>query len=243
MQFDIGPSKEIFTVHENLVCLSPYFRKILQHRRKNIEGDCPICHEKLDPSTKELTFCSASCGNNFHLACIEDWHEHASSGPQCPLCRQSWTPAGPWAGVHKLPSVDADGFEIYSEWLYSFYIPVTFNADALRCAYALGEQIDDKRFCRAIPSAVIARFVHIKKTPPIRYIKDVYRETVPGSPLRNLIVGVIAELPDTDLQTFFESCEMYPPEFTRDLLQALAGKRKEPAGPWEAEKLKAKLMP
>ena len=60
--------------------------------RKPIEGDCPICFEKLKEEDG-LVYCKYSCGNNVHEACFKQWKDTKSDVGQevkCTYCRARW---------------------------------------------------------------------------------------------------------------------------------------------------------
>ena len=243
----MGIEKEIFIVHENLICRSPYFRDILQPRRKTIEGICSICHERLNPNKKELTYCSESCGNNFHLDCIRDWHEYTPSGkaPKCPVCRQKWVHDEFWGGVYELPDMDANAFHIYVEWLYTSTIPEQFNNFTLIRTYLLGENdVRDADFCHDVLCAIIAMFMRFKVSTA--FIKRVYDVTNITSPLRAVVVGLYTQLPSADLilvlSTWGFCQKRYLSEFLADLARALVLKGADPPVAWEYEALKYKLI-
>jgi len=58
-----------------------------EKKRREIEGDCPICYDEMKPNgvTKEeiVEYCR-ECMHNFHLDCWEKW---TSRHPNCPMCR------------------------------------------------------------------------------------------------------------------------------------------------------------
>ncbi|KAI9172247.1 NADPH-dependent alkenal/one oxidoreductase, chloroplastic [Paramyrothecium foliicola] len=58
-------------------------------KRKELEGDCPICYSELDASSPEsITWCQAMCGQNMHQQCLAVW---VSQGKRtCPMCRSAW---------------------------------------------------------------------------------------------------------------------------------------------------------
>lgn len=242
----MGEDEEIFTVHENLICVSPYFRHMLQPGRKTIEGDCSICHEVLGPKKKEPTYCSESCGNNFHMACIEDWHEYAASDRalKCPMCRQNWAHADTWGGNYDLPEINADAFDIYTEWLYKSSISKGFDPNALMRAYLFGEyNVCDPDFCHDVLCAIIATFVQMKTSVHVPFITRVYDSTNIGSPLRALMVGLYMQLPRDILvlamkrhRTIFDS------DFLADVVMALALKGTDPPVGWKYAALKDKLV-
>lgn len=60
--------------------------------RKPIEGDCPICYEEFDAvgANEAIVYCRASCGNNVHEACIDQWAKASAGKLTCPYCRSNW---------------------------------------------------------------------------------------------------------------------------------------------------------
>jgi len=63
-----------------------------QVSQKPIEGDCPVCFEKMSTS-QELVYCKYSCGNNIHQDCFHQWRtsrtdEHKDV--RCIYCRAKW---------------------------------------------------------------------------------------------------------------------------------------------------------
>ncbi|KAL8785350.1 MAG: hypothetical protein Q9213_003415 [Squamulea squamosa] len=61
--------------------------------RKEITGDCPICFMEFSPSTEEIIYCKAACGNNIHKDCFEQWARAQTSGAggvKCVYCRTPW---------------------------------------------------------------------------------------------------------------------------------------------------------
>ena len=240
----VGATKDWFTVHEDLVCVSPFFRNLLQPRRKTVEGDCVVCHDPLDPDIKELTYCSTSCGNNFHLSCIEQWQAGQAGGFKCPLCRQDWKVAHPWGGVHTtLPNIHSEGFEVYTKWLYTSSIPTDLDFHALRRAYFLGETLDHQDFCGDVLSALVTKYVQFRTCPTINVVNDIYSETKKDSPIRKITVGMYAELSVADLDVqVLARWDFYNSFFQRDLVKALAKIRAIPPVDLNVEGQKARLL-
>ncbi|KAL9078066.1 MAG: hypothetical protein Q9157_003005 [Trypethelium eluteriae] len=68
--------------------------------RKPIEDDCPICCCPFDTESDnadDIVWCKASCGNNIHKTCFEQWAatkkvaNYGSAAPvTCPFCRSRW---------------------------------------------------------------------------------------------------------------------------------------------------------
>lgn len=85
-------------------------------KRKPVEGDCPICYTDFDEQHGELVWCQASCGNNMHRSCFDQWAaaSHASqSEVRCVYCRTLWqVEAGPddLDKVKKAGSIGVDGY-------------------------------------------------------------------------------------------------------------------------------------
>jgi hypothetical protein len=140
---------------------SPYFREKLQNGRKAIEGECPICHEEMDSTRKEITFCAPGCGANMHYECMKSWKEQKSARREavtCPLCRYLCPTEMHEQSLH-CPELDAVSFEYYQEWLYHHTILMGSEEGSLEpnnateedhCAlvgaYILGVQVQDRTF-------------------------------------------------------------------------------------------------
>lgn len=59
--------------------------------RKEVSGDCPICFTEFSPTTDEIVWCKAACGNNIHKDCFEQWAKSQSGKViRCVYCRQQW---------------------------------------------------------------------------------------------------------------------------------------------------------
>lgn len=62
-------------------------------KRKPLEGECPICCEDFEPenTAEAVVYCKASCGNNIHKQCFEQWAATKSGQVvTCPFCRAPW---------------------------------------------------------------------------------------------------------------------------------------------------------
>ncbi|EOA85752.1 uncharacterized protein SETTUDRAFT_161688 [Exserohilum turcica Et28A] len=57
--------------------------------RKPIEGECPICYDDLD-NKENIDYCKASCGNNVHRSCMQNWKAASKGKTTCPYCRATW---------------------------------------------------------------------------------------------------------------------------------------------------------
>lgn len=240
----VGATKDWFTVHEDLVCVSPFFRNLLQPRRKTVEGDCVVCHEPLDPDVKQLTYCSTSCGNNFHLSCIELCQDVQVGLFKCPLCRQDWKVAHPWGGVHTtLPNIHSEGFEVYTKWLYTSSISTDLDFHALRRAYCLGETLEHQDFCGDVLSAFVTQYVQFRVCPTINVVNDTYSETKSDSPIRKIIAGMYARISRVDLEAqVLARWDLYNSFFQRDLVKALAKIRAIPPVELNVEDQTARLL-
>jgi hypothetical protein len=108
-----------FTVHEDLLCAnSKFFKNRLQRARKTIEGECPICHDDLNPEDDDVAFCRASCGQNIHEKCIEQWHQARAGPTTCPMCRRRWRQKSENA-IELAHDLDTDAVQVYLDWLYT----------------------------------------------------------------------------------------------------------------------------
>ncbi|KAF2479223.1 hypothetical protein BDY17DRAFT_328001 [Neohortaea acidophila] len=62
-------------------------------KRKALEGECPICCEDFETenTAEAVVYCKASCGNNIHKQCFEQWAATKSGQVvTCPFCRAKW---------------------------------------------------------------------------------------------------------------------------------------------------------
>lgn len=251
-QFAVGAKKELFTIHEDLVCVSPFFRDIFQPRRKAIEGDCSICHELLNTSTKELTYCSTSCGGNFHRACMDEWTTRqprsASVVPKCPLCRQEWN-----SGVetsrqpYHLPHVSSSAFSLFAEWSYRTCVPFDENADEamhqLIEAHIFGTKIGNKDFCEDVLRALLTSCIEHRLYPGVKQIKRAYDNTAGFCRLRKFLVDLHTHLPKKSFGYVFKNWDGYPKVFLHALILTLLSKLGEKSVPWTLDALQAVLFP
>lgn len=66
----------------------PHGTRVLQ-RPLDDDDSCPICMDQMHPG-QDLSYCRSSCGNSFHLRCIQVYAQHKQSMKEpvtCPLCR------------------------------------------------------------------------------------------------------------------------------------------------------------
>ena len=60
-------------------------------KRRQIDGDCPICFTPFEPETESIVYCKAACGNNIHADCFEQWAtSQAGKDVRCVYCRSVW---------------------------------------------------------------------------------------------------------------------------------------------------------
>ncbi|KAI8939762.1 hypothetical protein NX059_003505 [Plenodomus lindquistii] len=159
LRVEVGPERQGFSVHEDLLCSrSPYLKQAFQHVRKSLEGDCAICCEDLDSDTSYVTWCK-TCGNNIHQDCLQQW---VKTSNKCPFCRTTWKKS-PFFHQSELHELDADGFEVYANWLYTARIPSyrlskgenTTDCTRLIKAHLLGEKLQDKGFQLAVRKHIV----------------------------------------------------------------------------------------
>ncbi|KID78901.1 Mitogen-activated protein kinase kinase kinase 1 [Metarhizium brunneum] len=74
-------------------------------KRKDIEGECPICFCAFDTKSPEsIVWCKAACGQNIHQDCFKMWAKTKTGDVTCPFCRSKWeTDSG------LVPKVATDG--------------------------------------------------------------------------------------------------------------------------------------
>ncbi|KAJ4291006.1 hypothetical protein N0V90_010202 [Kalmusia sp. IMI 367209] len=227
----IGARERVFTVHEDVLCASSkFFREKVQPNRKEIEGDCSICHEVMVIHSKELTFCT-SCGGNFHHECIEDWH--VQSPRRCPLCRSTWTQA-PREQTLEFPAFEESTFGIYYEWIYHNVIPYSPNDIDFEGylgfieAYLFGLHISDISFCQVILGAMLEMFKDLEIFPDVDVIQAAYGDDPPFistgvQRLRRFLVKTYIACGDYDWIELTEKDEI-PYEFLKDFAVAMIEK-------------------
>jgi hypothetical protein len=248
VQFSIGPQMELFTVHKELICSSEYFRNILQPRRRVIvdEDECSICHEAFDPGVKELTHCVSSCGANFHRSCMDEWKRIGTRGPlRCPMCRALWN--RPRVELHRLLNIDAEAFEIYSNWLYKSSISVpsddhTFEDTFHRLMTALefSVQIRERSFQKAIQDALLPLCAE-KACPSLDTVVRTYAITRGSTPMIKLLILLHLELNDQDYSAVLDNWDKYPTKFRMDLTRAMMRERAKGLGTRDLDDLSKKL--
>ena len=172
---------------------SAFFKNRFQRARKDIEGECVICHEDLDTLTANLTYCKA-CGNNLHQDCMNIWHDTNST---CPTCRAEWVASEFFESMH-LEHVDANGFDVYIQWLYGSGLP-TYNADKgddeLRCirlidAHIVGDFVKDSSFVQAVRQEIIVYTLNVSDVSRNNLTVRVYANTNGACALRKCFIDL-----------------------------------------------------
>lgn len=46
---------------------------MINSKRKEISGDCPICFTEFELGEEEIVWCRAACGNNIQKSGFEQW--------------------------------------------------------------------------------------------------------------------------------------------------------------------------
>jgi hypothetical protein len=180
---------------------SEFFRKKLQPKRKPFDDntDCNICPEKLEQGVKELTYCTAHCGNSFHYKCMERWKDEKCAAGQtvkCPFCRHNWAVEDNVITVHRFPNLNATTLSIFTDWLYHNRIAVEDIAsgvaqgqpdmEALIKAYVLGLHLEHSTFCQAVMEAPLESAEDASIYPGPVTIANTYNNTRKGSVLMPL---------------------------------------------------------
>jgi hypothetical protein len=152
-------------VHEDLICAySAYLKLKLQNNRKPVEGECAICHEDLDPTVDDITFCRAECGQSVHEDCMNDWKRLQNASTTCPMCRKAWKNKS--EGLMTLDEdLDRSVVHLYVDWLYTgeLQMEAEFSFDeesgyvGLLKAWTVSEVFDDSK-CR---SAIVAKYFQV----------------------------------------------------------------------------------
>jgi ssDNA-binding Zn-finger/Zn-ribbon topoisomerase 1 len=230
----------MFVVHEELLCSqSAYFHEKFQKDRKPIEGECPLCHDAMDLTRSELTFCRSRCGANMHYDCMMNWKEQKvarSEAITCPMCRETW-PEEQTEQAFRSSAFDEKAFSCYYGWLYHRHIFFIANPKSdeddedersMMKAYELSRQVRDKTFGKAVLQALCEWFQETEFWPSIDSIILAYKVTTKRSQLRKLIVDVFASQAEPQWFENFDKSEedrYYLVEFLNDLAIALLRRR------------------
>jgi len=217
----VGPKRRLFSAHQDMLCKqSTFFKNQYQTVRKDIEGECVICHEGLDALVQSLAYCK-TCGNNLHLGCMKQWFENNKT---CPTCHLKWIPSN-FLDTASLDDIDADGFDVYVQWLYGCTIPV-YKADkgddVLRCfrlvlAHNVGETLGDIKFLQVVRQDIVE--CSLKMTDKARHqlMLVAYQKTTRPCALRRLVVDLFALQSKSDALKPVET----PGIVLRDLMKCL----------------------
>jgi hypothetical protein len=129
----------------------------------------------------------------FRAACSSKWKKGASD-------------------IVRLPEVELDTFQMYTDWVYSdTIVPPEPSIRALIELYLLGEFLNDVKLRNATMRLLVAS-VHTYKTfPKVGSIKSIWNNTAPNSLLRSWIVDVAAKY--YDKAAFAEHALTFPAEF------------------------------
>ncbi|KAI4958967.1 hypothetical protein J4E86_002687 [Alternaria arbusti] len=172
---------------------STFFKNQLQESRQDMEGECVICHEDLDPVALDLTYCK-TCGNNVHENCID---RRTTIDNTCPTCRAEWVEP-PSSQSMDLAQVEVNGFDMYAQWLYGSSLP-SYNADEdggeLRCirlinAHIVGDLLKDSQFVQAVRKEIIKCSLNISDASRYTLLTHVYESTKDRCALRKLFIDL-----------------------------------------------------
>jgi hypothetical protein len=200
-----------------------------------------MCHDEMDPTRKEITFCSSGCGANIHHECMKSWKQQKSARSEaitCPLCRQLWPSENNEQSL-QCPNLDGVSFDYYQEWLYHHTILLQHNESSigdddtneeesyvLINAYLLGLQVRDAKFCKDVLQALIEVCNETECIPGSGPISRVYRATKEKSCMRRFLVDiyVVQAEPDWFMDDVWSE---YPSKFMADLTMALLRRRRD----------------
>ncbi|KAF1843702.1 uncharacterized protein K460DRAFT_291217, partial [Cucurbitaria berberidis CBS 394.84] len=229
LYLQVGFERRRFAAHEDLLCSrSQFFKERFQKGRKDIEGECVICHENLSDLETDLTFCS-DCGKNIHNKCIRKWKQNQNT---CPMCRTTWS--NKKITKHEVfREIESELFEVYVQWLYQQSIPKYMEAKddgpEIHCyrlleAHMLGETLQDTDFQQAIRQEIIEFCLANPKCIDTDVIELVFHDNIAEDHiLRKLILELYALLGDPD---WLVNTEEVPHRFIVDLAQAYVRKSK-----------------
>ncbi|KAF2641208.1 hypothetical protein P280DRAFT_517419 [Massarina eburnea CBS 473.64] len=221
----VSPSTKILSAQP------PSSSRTIYKKRKDIEGDCNICHEELNPKISDITFCQVGCGQNMHERCYRQW---SNRQPTCPMCRCAWKEI-PQAEVTIDRDLDQDAVDSYFKWLYSMgsmdpkdEIPKrettksedeAIYLDHLR-RHSVGLALEDSVYTAAVAHSFIKFwFESFRLSVSKELIRDLYTDQTVLQGSRKLLADVC--LPSLSVDWFNEASSLYPIEFIRDLSIAL----------------------
>ncbi|CAN9163875.1 unnamed protein product [Alternaria alternata] len=220
----VGPKRRQFSAHEDMLCKqSTFFKNQFQTVRKDIEGECVVCHEDLHALIQILTYCK-TCGNNLHQDCMKQWFENNNT---CPTCRSEWIMSD-FLDTASLDDIDADGFDVYVQWLYGRIIPI-YKADKgvgeLRCsrligAHIVGDFLKDTAFLSTVRKEILKCSFDMTIKSRENLLIAAYRRTERPCELRRFLV----ELYTLQNETTSFSRKAAPSEVYVDILACLLEK-------------------
>ncbi|KAF2204632.1 hypothetical protein GQ43DRAFT_142161 [Delitschia confertaspora ATCC 74209] len=74
-----------------------------------VDGDCPICEEPLNDSSKN-PIRTPECAHDFHAPCLVAWMKENYENPNCPLCRAKlWGQKRTGDAVIRVAEVESQG--------------------------------------------------------------------------------------------------------------------------------------
>jgi hypothetical protein len=201
LRLHVGQRKRLFSAHEDLLCArSAYFKNRFQKTRREIEGECVICHEELDAFKQTVTYCKA-CGNNLHQDCMKQWVEKNNT---CPTCRGNWVKTKILEDM-TLDELDPDGFDVYVQWLYTRTIPI-YEKDIrdgrtirLIKAHIVGEALHDTGFQQAVRNEIIDDSLEKEESSmQLDALLFAYKKTDGPCALRRFLIDLYTLLGDDD---------------------------------------------
>jgi hypothetical protein len=187
-----------------------------------VEGECPICHEDLDPSKEDVTFCRASCGQNVHEECMEQWMQAQKGTPRCPLCRKFWKQKREDL-ITLGEELDPDAVQVYLDWLYTKRI--VFQMDpygleeyfsfSLLTAWIVAESMQDVDFRHQLVAKYVSATANGEDTSFGRTSIHYAFETESSPSMRAFVID--AFLVDLDPGWFDDSAHLFPANFLHKL--------------------------
>ncbi|KAF2869090.1 hypothetical protein BDV95DRAFT_112029 [Massariosphaeria phaeospora] len=184
VRLKVGTGDRLLNIHEDLLCAnSRFFRQLLQKHRKEIVGECSICHEDLDSEVNNITFCRAKCGQNIHVTCIDRWQASRPNDTTCPMCRVPWKKQENVYPVSTTAGLDPRAVQLYIRWLYSegclkinddleddlcFYDDL-FNVYLLK-ALMVAYKLEDDGFKKAVLTAIFDESTEDLGEASVKYV-------------------------------------------------------------------------
>jgi len=128
-----------------------------------------------------------------------------------------------------LPEAQTDDFQVYAEWLYTGRIR-TLAWDALDASstivrlYVLGDYLGDDRFGNAVIDILVRNSSFGKSCIKIEgaTVNMAWDKTLPGSPLRNLLVQlIVCDLMDEIDSPCFPGADIWSKEVSAEVLNEI----------------------